>query len=117
MPGAKNASAGAHQPARIFVVGVVPELRRIGAMRELQHLHDVSQAPQPARMPLLRRDPAGAEAMSQVPVAICLFLWRRLGASGGAAAQGISWNADRAARSRYSANEAAVSGDPGRFCR
>jgi hypothetical protein len=40
---AKNAGVGPDQPARVFMVGDVPELRRIGTVRELQHVDDVSQ--------------------------------------------------------------------------
>ena len=113
----RNAGAGADQPARLFVVGAVPQLRRVGAMRELQHLDDLSQAPQPAGVPLLRIDPGGSQGMPEVPIEVRLFFRRRLRASGRTSAQGISRRAHRAARSRHRANQAAVSGNAGRVCR
>jgi len=58
--------------------------------RELQHLDDPSQTTQPAGMPLLRFDPANTEAVSEVPVEICLFFWRRLRAPRRKASQRIS---------------------------
>src|SRR6266851_5757838 len=64
-------------------------------------------------MPLLRFDPADTEAVSKVPVEICLFFWRRLRASGRATSQGISRRANRAAGPGYGADEAAVSGNAG----
>src|SRR5260370_26287548 len=51
--------------------------------------------------------------MSKVPVEICLFLWRRLRASGRATSQGISRRANRAAGPGYGADEAPVSGNAG----
>ena len=87
------------------------------AVRELQHLDDVSQEPQPPGMPLLRLAPTGAEAVPEMPVEIRLFLRRRLGASRGTTAQGVSRRANRAARSRHRANQAPVSGNARRFCR
>src|SRR6267143_2880153 len=103
-----NAGAGVDQPARIFVVGLVQKLRSVSAVRELQHLRDAPQAPQPAGVPLLRIDPTDTEAMSEVPVEIRLFFWRRLRASGRKAAQSISRRADRAAGPRYGADQEAV---------
>jgi len=64
--------------------GSVPELRRVRAVRELQHLDDASQTPQPAGMPLLRFDPADTEAVSEVQSNNVYFLekapsiWREL---------------------------------------
>src|SRR5882762_9996637 len=109
MPGEWHAGAGVDQPARVFVVGSVPELRRVRAVRELQHLDDASQTPQPAGMPLLRFDPADTEAVSEVPVEICLFLWRRLRASGRKASQRISRRANRAAGAGDGADEEPLS--------
>src|ERR1700680_3651248 len=68
-------------------------------------------------MPLLRVDPANSEAMSEVPVEIRIFLWRRLRASGRAIAQRISRRENRAARSRYGANQAAIPGNARRVRR
>src|SRR4029077_2696548 len=113
MPGEWHTGAGVDQPARVFVVGAVPELRRVRAMRELQHLNDASQTAEPAGMPLLRFDPADTEAVSKMPVEICLFFWRRLRASGRETSQRISWRANRAAGPGYGADEAAVSGNAG----
>jgi len=101
-----DAGAGVDKPARILVVGAVPELRRVGAVRELQHFDDASQAAQPSGMSLLRIDPANSESLSEVPVEISLFFWRRLGAFGRKAAQGISWSANRAAGPGHGADEA-----------
>ena len=78
MPRKQNASARAHQPPRLLLVGLVPQLWRQRAVRQLQHLDDLSQEPQPARMPLLRLDSASAQAVPEMPIAICLFLRRRL---------------------------------------
>src|SRR3977135_3916411 len=103
-----NAGTGADQPARIFMVGLVQKLRRSSAVRELQHLDDAPQAPQPAGVPLLRIDPADTEAMLEVPVEIRLFFWRRLGALGRKAAQRISRCADRAAGPGHGADQEAV---------
>jgi len=50
MSGEWHAGAGIDQPARVFVVGSVPELWRVRAVRELQHLDDPSQTTQPAGM-------------------------------------------------------------------
>src|SRR5467141_1882584 len=114
MPGEWDAGAGVDQPARIFVVGTVPELRCVGAVRELQHFDDASQAAEPAGMSLLRLDPADSKNLSEVPVEVRLFFWRRLGTFGRKIAQGISRRANRAAGPRYGANQAAVSGNAGR---
>ena len=117
MPGAENAGTGADQPARIFVVGALPQLWRVGAMRELQHFDDVSQESKPAGVPLLRIDSAGAGAMPEVPLEVRVFFRRRFRASGRTLAQGISRSANRAAGSRHGANQAAVPGNTGRVCR
>ena len=58
-----NAGAGAHQSPRIFLVGAVPQLRRFGAVRQLQHLHDLSQKSESAGVPLLRFRRGGAEGV------------------------------------------------------
>src|SRR5258708_21747993 len=113
MPGERHAGAGADQPARVFLVGAVPELWRVGAVRELQHFDDASQAAQPAGVPLLRIDPADSQDLSEVPVEVRLFFWRRLGAPGRKIAQGISWSAHRAAGPGHCPYEAAVSRDAG----
>src|SRR5437016_13538801 len=113
MPGEWHAGAGVDQPARVFVVGSVPELRRVRAVRELQHFDDASQTTQPAGMPLLRFDPADTEAMSKMPVELCLFFWRRLRASGRETYQRISRRGKRAAGSGYGGDEPAVSGHTG----
>src|SRR6266851_9822856 len=109
MPCEWHADAGIDQPARVFMVGSVPELRRVRTVRELQHLDDASQTPQPAGMPLLRFDPADTEAMSKMPVEVCLFFWRRLRASGRETSQRISGCAYRTAGPGYGADEEAVS--------
>src|SRR5258706_11897382 len=90
MPRAKDASARADKSPRLFLVGALPELRSVRAMRELQHFDDAPQAAQSSRMPLLRFAPANSEAMPEVPIQIRLFLWRRLRASGRTPAQRIS---------------------------
>src|SRR5277367_819305 len=51
-----------------------------------------------------------------MPVEICLFFRRRLGASGRKIAQGVSRGADCAAGSRHGANQAAVSGNAWCVC-
>src|ERR1700739_4846261 len=101
MPCAKNAGARAHQSPRILLVRALPELRRVGAMRKLQHFHDASQAAQSPGMPLLRLDSADSKTVPEVSVQIRLFFWRRLGASGGAASPGISPRAACAGGARY----------------
>src|SRR6266581_1352261 len=106
-----NASLGADQSSGIFLVRALPELRRFGAMRQLQHLHDASQAAQPPRMPLLRLDSGYPEPLSEVPVEVCLFFWRRLRALGGTPAERIPRRADCAAGSRYRAHQAPISGN------
>src|SRR5882762_8102114 len=113
MPGEWHAGAGVDQPARVFVVGSVPELRCVRAVRELQHLDDASQTPQPAGMPLLRFDPADTEAVSKLPVEICLFLWRGLRTSGRETSQRISRRTNCAAGPGYGADQAAIPGDIG----
>ena len=50
----RNAGAGADQPARLFVVGALPQLRQFRAVRQLQHLHDLSQKQESPGVPLLR---------------------------------------------------------------
>src|SRR5439155_9486530 len=97
VPGEWHAGAGADQPARIFVVRAVPELRSFGTVRELQHLDDASQAAQPAGMSLLRIDSSNSKGLSEVPIEVRLFFWRRLGALGRTAAQGIPRRAHRPA--------------------
>src|SRR5882724_2177795 len=109
MPDEWHAGASVDQPAGLFLVGLVQKLRSVGAVRELQHLDDASQIPQPAGVPLLRIDPADTGAMPEVPVEIRLFFWGGLRAPGRKAAQRISRRADRAAGPGYSADEAAVS--------
>src|ERR1700680_1658983 len=106
MPGAKSTSFGADKSPRIFLVCSVPQLRRVRAMRELQHFHDPSQAAQSPRMPLLWIAEADTEAVPQVPIEIHVFFWRRFRTFGGAPAQGISRRAHCPARSRYSAPHA-----------
>src|SRR6266404_426401 len=64
-------------------------------------------------MSLLRFDPADTEAMSKMPVEICLFFWRRLRAPGRETSQRISRRANRAAGPGYGPDEAAVSGNAG----
>src|ERR1700719_216240 len=109
MPRAKNAGAYSHQSPRLLLVRAVPKLRRVRTMRKLQHFHDPSQAPQSARMPLLWVAEADTEALSQVPIEIRLFLWRRLRAPGGAFAQRISWRAHCPTRPPYRTHEAGIS--------
>ena len=58
-----------------------------------------------------------AEAMPEVPVAICLFFWRGLGTSRRTIAQRISGRAHCAAGPRHGADEAAVSRNAGSICR
>jgi len=80
MPGEWDAGAGADQSTRIFMVGTLPELWRVGAVRELQYFDDPSQTAQPAGVPLLRIDSGDPEKLSEVPVEVRLFFWRRFGA-------------------------------------
>src|ERR1700730_2941578 len=80
-------------------------------MRELQHLDDPSQAPQPPGVSLLRIDPADTREMSEMPVEVCLFLRRRLGAFGRKVTQRISRRTNRAVGSGYGADKAPVPGN------
>ncbi len=69
----RNAGAGAHQPAWLFVVGAVPQLRQFRAVRELQHLHDLSQKQESPGMPLLRFRRGSAQGLPEVRFQVCLF--------------------------------------------
>src|SRR2546422_7803602 len=64
---------------------------------------------------LLRLDSAGAEALPEVPVAIRVFFWGRIRASGREAAQRISRRAHSSPGPGHGADEAAVSGNTGRI--
>ena len=67
-------------------------------------------------MSLLRIGSRNPKSLSEVPVEVRLFLWRRFGTPGRTAAQGISWRAHRPAGPRYGAHKAAVSGNARRVC-
>ena len=117
MPPVSDAGARSDQSARLFLVSALPQLRRFRAVRELQHLHDLSQKPQSAGMPLLRLYSAGAESLPKVRIEICVFFWRRLRASGRTPAKGISRRAHRPPGSRHRAHQAAISGNARRIRR
>src|ERR1700730_14128592 len=99
------------------MVGIVPELRSFGAMRELQHFHDVSQEPKSPGVPLLRVRGADAKELPEVRFQICLFFWRGFRASGRTAAQRISHCAHRTPGPRHDTHQAAISGDLRSVCR
>src|ERR1700686_2005667 len=111
MPRAENAGTRAHQSSWLLLVRAVSQLRRIRAMRKLQHFHDPSQAAQPPRMSLLLLVEADTEAVPEMPIEIRLFLWRRFGTFGRASPQGISRCAHSPARPRYRTYQAAISGN------
>src|SRR5580658_4550582 len=67
-------------------------------------------------MPLLWLGPASAQALSEVPVAVRLFFWRRLGTPRRTIAEGVSRSADRSAGPRHGTDEAAVPGNAGSIC-
>ena len=68
---------GADQSPRLLLVSLVPQLRRVRAMPELQHRAHLSQEPPAPRMPLLRLFDSPAEAVPEVPCGIFVLRRRR----------------------------------------
>ena len=92
-PRREDAGHGADQPPRLFLVVDVPQLRRAGPVRELQHRAHVSQEPPAPRMPLLRLFDPPAEAVPEMQFRVHVFRRRRRRARGGISARSISHGA------------------------